>query len=106
MATFFKIFAGFSSGSDSTQVDARFNRAIFFECLYQFHRAEGFTVLEGTGCYQDTEEQSAVAIFVAKESHEIKELRKRVILTAECYKERGYQKEVWVTESTENLFIV
>ena len=107
MATVFTMYAGLAvngaGGNHSIVINA--NRAILFELLNRNH-SEGFTLLEGLGCFECNEEPTAIVSFIAQTKEAADALGERLAATAAQYKEQGDQQEVWITRREEELLIV
>lgn len=104
MAVVITLHAGLSTpGDDSPDRPAR-NRAALLALLHQRH-PDGFTVLDGVGCWQGQEEPGVSAIFIGKRGY-CGDLRAAVSETARAYKTQAQQDEVWITCREEDLTVV
>jgi len=107
MATIFTMYAGLAAnqarGSRSTVINA--NRSILLEIL-NFHHSEGYTLIEGFGCFESQEEPTAIITFIAQTKEAADKLGEKIAVTATEYKELCSQQEVWITRREEELLII
>lgn len=105
MAVVFTIYAGLGTpGDDSPDRPAR-NRAVLLDLLKHCH-PDGFTVVDGIGCWEGIEEPGASVIFIAPVDENADALEERVCDTAQAYKIAAEQQEVWITRRREILAVL
>lgn len=104
MAYIFTLHVGFTSLDEAcNDIDA--NRATLFSILHRNH-PNGFTVLEGVGCFHGVEEPSASVVLIADSQTAAGALRYSLVETANEYKALTGQEEAWITWREETLQVV
>lgn len=103
MAVVITLYAGFCTPGDDYPMRPARNRATLLDLLHRRH-PDGFTVLDGIGCWQGQEEPGASVIFIEEGGGA--QLHARVLETARTYKRLAQQDEVWVTRRDETLAVV
>lgn len=104
MAYIFTLHVGFTSPDDSYN-DIAANRDTLFSILHRNH-PNGFTVLEGVGCFHGVEEPGASVVLIADSRPGAEALRYSLVKTANEYKALAGQEEVWITWREETLQVV
>lgn len=108
MAIIFTLHVGFSDANGDC-TNALDNRGLLFTALNAVG-FDGYTVLDGVGCYNGKHEPGASVIFIFPEgrhSHDdLIEFRDKVKEAGRLYKELAKQAEVWLTQRDETLEIL
>lgn len=101
MATVFTLHVGFADANGDC-TNALDNRGLLFTALNSVG-LDGYTVLEGIGCYNGKHEPGASVIVIALDSFHAQSVRRRIVEAALRYKDLASQAEVWLTQREESL---
>lgn len=104
MAIIFTLHVGFADANGDC-TNATENKGLLFTALNSAG-LDGYTVLDGVGCYNGKHEPGASVVVIALDSFHAQSIRQKVREAALRYKDLASQAEVWLTQREETLEIL
>lgn len=107
MAIIYTLHVGFADANGDC-ANALDNRGLLFTALNSVG-FDGYTVLDGTGCYNGKHEPGASVVFILQDYgdyNDVIRFHSKVKEAGRLYKELAKQAEVWLTIRDESLEVL